>query len=263
MEFTQLKLEIQDEIATILLNNPDKLNPFSIRMGKEFIEALYECEYEESVRCIIVTGEGRAFCAGGDIGEMSDYPEARKGIFFKKLTAEFNNTVKSIRSIPKPVIAAVNGFASGAGFPLALACDLIVASESARFNVAHVQIGLHPDGGTTYFLPRLIGVHKTRELVFMGSVVDAAEARDLNIVNKVVPPDRLMEVTIAMAKSLAMGPSVAIGLAKISIDRGLSENLEGQLEIECQAVAQTAMTHDILEGIEAFLQKRKPVFKGK
>jgi len=262
MDLRELEFEIKGPVAVITMKNPEKLNAFTIRMGKEFIETLYECEYSESVRCIIVTGRGRAFCAGGDIGEMADHPEGRKGIYLKKITTELHNTIKAIRHIPKPVIGAVNGFASGAGFSVALACDLIVASSKARFNVAHIQVGLHPDGGITYFLPRLIGVHKTRELVFTGSIIDASEAKSLNIVNKVVPQEGLMKEAGSLARRLAAGPAFAIGLAKISIDRGLTENLEGQLENERQAIAQTGMTRDFLEGIEAFLQKRKPAFRG-
>lgn len=263
MDFKELKLEIQGPVSIITMNNPEHLNPFSVQMGKEITQAFYECEYQESLRSIVLTGNGRAFCAGGDIKAMADYPKERKAIFFKEITIELNNVIKAIRHLKKPVIAAVNGIASGAGFSLALACDLIIASTRARFNLAHVQVGLHPDGGATYFLPRLIGIHKTCELVFTGSSLDAATAQKLGIVNRVVAPEKVMGEAIAIANELANGPTFAIGMAKMTINRGLTEGLEAQLENERQAIAQTSITHDFIEGITAFLEKRKPAFKGK
>jgi 2-(1,2-epoxy-1,2-dihydrophenyl)acetyl-CoA isomerase len=263
IDFQEITFKFQDRLAIITLNNPDSLNPFSIQMGREITQAVDECEYRNSIRSIIITGNGRAFCAGGDIKAMADYPEEQKAIFFKKITSELNNVIKAIRHIKKPVIAAVNGVASGAGFSLALACDLIIASAEARFNLAHVKLGLHPDGGATYFLPRLIGIHKTFELVFTGSFLDAFTAERLGIVNRIVAPEKVMDDAMALANELANGPPFAIGITKMTINQGLSESLEAQLENERQAIAQTSMTDDFIEGIAAFLEKRNPVFKGK
>ncbi len=263
MDFKELKLEIKDNIGIITMNMPDKLNPFTVSMGEEFVQALYECEYSEDVRCVVLTGAGRAFSAGGDIQGMSDAPDDRKGFFFKEIAMWLHAVIIGIRRIPKPVIAAVNGVASGAGFSLALACDLIYAAEGARFNLAYLNVGLHPDGGATFFLPRLIGVHKTRELVFTGKFLNANEAADLNIVNKVTSAEELENEVLSLAKKLASGPTFAMGLAKESIDKSLQENLEGQLENERQALCKTGVTEDLLEGIKAFLEKRKPVFQGK
>jgi 2-(1,2-epoxy-1,2-dihydrophenyl)acetyl-CoA isomerase len=263
MAFKELQLEIKGSVAIITMNNPDKLNPFSVQMGKEIKQAFYECEYKESVQAIILTGSGRSFCAGGDIKAMADCLEEPKAVFFKEITIELNNVIKAIRCIKKPVIAAVNGIASGAGFSLTLACDLIIASTGARFNLAHVQVGLHPDGGATYFLPRLIGIHKACELVFTGSSLDATTAQRLGIANRVVAPEKVMGEAMAIATELANGPTFAIGMAKMTINRGLTEGLEAQLENERQAISQTSMTHDFIEGITAFLEKRKPTFTGK
>jgi len=263
MGFKELKLKFQGPVSIITMNKPDNLNPFSIQMGKEIIHAFYECEYKESVRSIVLTGNDRSFCSGADIKAMADYPEERKAIFIKEITNELNNVIKAIRCIKKPVIAAVNGIAAGAGFSLALASDLIIASTEARFNLAHVQLGLIPDGGATWFLPRLIGLHKTCELVFTGSFIDGPMAKKLNIVNRVVDPEKLMGEAMALAKKLANGPTFATGMAKMTINRGLTDGLEGQLENERQAIAQTSLTSDFIEGIKAFLEKRKPVFKGK
>jgi len=263
MDFKELKFKVQSRVAIITMNKPNNLNPFSIQMGKEIIRAFYEAEYQEAVRSIVITGSGRAFCAGGDIKAMADYPEKRKAVFFKEITIQLNNAIKAIRCIRKPVIAAVNGIASGAGFSLALACDLIIASTEACFNLAHVHVGLHPDGGATYFLPRIVGLQKTCELVFTGTSIDATKAKSLNIVNRVVASEKMMAEAMAIAEKLANGPTFAIGMAKMTINRGLSEGLECQLENERQAISQTSLTCDFIEGIKAFLEKRKPVFKGK
>ena len=193
---------------------------------------------------------------------MSDYPDDRKAVFFKDITIELNNTIRAIRRISKPVVAAVQGFASGAGFSLALASDMVIAADDSRFNLAHVNIGLHPDGGATYFLPRLIGVHKTRELVFTGKFISAAEALSMNVINEIVPAAELMDKAMGLARKLAAGPTVAIGLAKASIDQGLIENIDSQLENERQAIAKTGTTQDLVEGVNAFMEKRKPEFKG-
>ncbi len=263
MDLKELKLDIQGAVAIVTMNRPDKLNPFTIPMGEEFIQVLYECEYNQDIRCVVLTGEGRAFSAGGDIQAMSDYPDSRKGVFFKEIALRLHEVITALRRMPKPVIAAVNGVASGAGFSMAMACDLVYAVPGVRFNLAYVNIGLHPDGGATYFLPRLIGVQKTRELVFTGRFIDVEEAAELNIVNKIVPQENLMDEVMKQANTLAAGPTLAIALAKSSIDKGLHADLEVQLENERQALSLTGVTEDLREGINAFLEKRKPVFKGK
>jgi 2-(1,2-epoxy-1,2-dihydrophenyl)acetyl-CoA isomerase len=262
MSFKELQFETQGHIAVVTMMNPEQLNAFSIQMGKELINVFYECERKEGILSIVLTGYGRAFCAGGHIKHMADCPEDRKCEFLKNITGELNDVVTTIRRIPKPVIAAVNGVAAGAGFSLALACDLIVASENARFSLAHFNMGLHPDGGAIYFLERVVGIHKTRELVFRRSVIDANTAARLNIVNQVVSPTELNEKAMTLAQELSNGPAIAIGLAKRVIDQGLIESLDGHLENERQAIAQTGRTRDHIEGITAFLEKRKPQFKG-
>jgi 2-(1,2-epoxy-1,2-dihydrophenyl)acetyl-CoA isomerase len=263
MAYQEAELEIKDRVAVLAMNNPDKLNPFSIQMGEDLIQALYECEYNDEVRTIVFTGRGRAFSAGGDIKSMKNYPDEKKAVFLKEITRRLHATINALRRIQKPVIAAVNGFASGAGFSLALSCDMVLAAEDARFNLAYVQVGLHPDGGSTYFLPRIVGIQKTLELYYTGSFIDAVEAVRLNLVNRVVPKENLMEEAVSLAGNLAKGPAVAMGLAKETVNRTFMEGLEGQLENERQAISKTSMTQDFLEGIDAFFGKRKPEFQGK
>lgn len=263
MNFKEIELNIEASVATITLNNPQKLNPFTIPMGQELVRAFYECEYNDAVKAVILIGAGKGFSSGGDIQGMASYPDDRKAVFFKDIVRELNSVITAIRRLPKPVLAAVNGVASGAGFSLALACDLAYAAKGVKFNLAHVNVGLHPDGGATYFLPRLIGVHKTRELVFTARFITAEEALQLNIINAVFAADKLMEEVAGIAKKLASGPSMAIALAKGSIDRSLEVSLTEQLEIERQAIAITGASEDLLEGVKAFMEKRPPKFTGK
>ena len=259
----ELKLERYGPCLLVSLSCPENLNAFSLRMGQEIIHTFYECERDGDIKSIILTGEGRAFCSGGNIKDMERAAQDRKGEFLKEIAGKLNRVVTAMRRVPKIVIAAVNGVASGAGFSLALASDLIVAADNARFNLAHRNVGLHPDGGAVYFLEHTIGVYKTRELVYRGSVLDAVTAEKLNIVNRVVTPEELKQEALALGRELSEGPNIAMGLAKRTIDLGLNENLDAHLENERQAIARTGETQDHIEGLRAFSERRRPMFKGR
>lgn len=262
MNYETVILQKETGVATITLNHPDKLNAWNEQLITEFVKAVDEVDQDDTVGALIVTGAGRAFCAGGDLSlplfDMRGYSlEMRK--FFQKV----NLMPLCLRNLKKPVIAAVNGPAMGAGCALAMACDIIIASEAAIFGLAFVNVGYHPDGGASYFLPRLVGVNKACELIFTGKTIDAIEAERIGLVNQVVPADSLLATTKELALRLANGPLLAIGLAKSCIYKGLQMTLEQALENETQAASLTLQTADQKEGTRAFLEKRKPVYKGK
>ena len=258
----EIKVEYFGPSALITLACPQTLNAFSVKMGQALLSAFAECERDKIITSIVLTGEGRAFCAGGNVKDMACAAQEKKGEFLKEIAGVLNRVVTEMRRMPKIIIAAVNGIASGAGFSLALASDLIIAAEDARFNLAHRNVGLHPDGGAIYFLQHIIGAYKTRELVYRGSIIDASTALNLNIANRVVVAEKLREEALALGRELSEGPTFAMGLAKITLDHGFNASLDTHLENERQAIAKTGATQDHVEGINAFLQKRTPLFKG-
>ncbi|MFQ5925514.1 MAG: enoyl-CoA hydratase/isomerase family protein [Dehalococcoidia bacterium] len=262
MQYENIIYEKRDQVATITLNRPQSLNALDPAMGQELVDCLIRCSEDADCRALILTGAGRAFCAGGDVKDMRASMEDSPQLLLKRLTIQFHTIVSDIRRMNKPVIAAVKGVASGAGFPLALACDLVIAAEGTRFNAAYVLIGLSPDGGLTYFLPRLVGLQRASQLFFSGDVVDAERGLEMGFVNQVVKEEELMEVAYALASRLASAPTLAIAEAKQLINCSLSESLESQLENERQAIARSAGTEDFKEGISAFFEKRKASFKG-
>ena len=261
MNYQTILITKEENVATITLNRPEVMNAVNEEMLKELVEATREVGDDEAVKAVILTGAGRAFCAGGDL-EAPMY-KITNSAEMRRLIAEFGKIPLNLRNMLKPVIAAVNGAAVGAGLGFALAADIIIASERARFGHVYRNIGLMSDCGSIYFLPRLIGVSKACEIIFTGKIIDAREAERIGLVNKVVPADQLEAVTKELALKLAKGPSVAIGLAKISIYQGLGMDLPTAIEWEARAHAISMLTEDMQEGIKAFKDKREPVFKGK
>ena len=261
MNYQTIMITKEDGIATITLSRPEVMNAVNEEMLKELVEATREVGDDEAVKAVILTGAGRAFCAGGDL-EAPMY-KITNSAEMRGLVAEFGKIPLNLRNMPKPVIAAVNGAAVGAGLGFALAADIIIASERARFGHVYRNIGIMSDCGAIYFLPRLIGVSKACEIIFTGKIIDAREAERIGLVNQVVPADQLEAVTKELALKLAKGPSVAIGLAKISIYQGLGMDLPTAIEWEARAHAISMLTEDMKEGIKAFKEKREPVFKGK
>ena len=255
--------EVADQVATITLNRPERLNALTPTMRQELLDAVIESEVREDVRAIVLTGAGRGFCSGGDVKAMNEANEAgRHTALTDKVAPVRDKAVLAMREVGKPLIAAVNGPAAGAGMNIALACDIRIASTSARFGQTFSRRGLHPDWGGTYFLPRLVGMARACELIWSGRMIDAEEALELGIVSKLTDPEALMSTTVEMALTFAAGPPVAIGLAKRAMYRGMDTSLREALEFETYAQNICSETRDAREGIRAFVEKREPEFSG-
>ena len=259
-----LLYEIRDGIATITLNRPDRLNAFTLEMIDLWVEALQDARENDAVRVVVVTGAGRAFCSGGDVGNMaSGSREAMTGLQHKQWLEVVHRVPLTLETLDKPVIAALNGAAAGAGLDMALMCDLRFAAEGARFSEAYVKVGLIPGDGGTYFLPRLVGPARALELLWTGDFVDAREAERIGLVNRVVPPDQLMPTTYEFAGRLASGPTVAIRTIKRAVYQGLRTDLRAHLDLISSHMAFIRQTEDHREGARAFVEKRPPQFKGR
>ncbi|MBI3015532.1 MAG: enoyl-CoA hydratase [Candidatus Tectomicrobia bacterium] len=266
MPYDTILWEMKNNVAQITLNRPDQLNALNIPMCREVMSALEICQSDPQVRCVTVTGAGRAFCFGGDVKLMLESVQrgdSEGERFLRELVFYLHGMISAIRRLEKPVVGAVNGVASGAGFSLALACDLVLASDAARFNQAYVKIGLSVDGGSSYFLPRHLGMKKAAELFFTGDMIDAAKAFELGIVNRVVPADELNRAAFDLASRLAEGATLAMGRTKMLLNSCFHESLESQMEIERQLIRQSTRSQDFAEGIRAFAEKRSPKFQSR
>ncbi len=252
---------LEGSIALITLNRPASRNALNRRLAEELLELLRRCAGEE-VRAVLITGAGKAFSAGGDLLELWGGIEGEGEDLDVILQETYHPPILRLIGLPKPVIAAVNGPAVGAGCDLALACDLRLASEEARFGEVFSRVGLAPDCGGSYLLPRLVGVGKALELIFTGEIIDAAEALRIGLVNRVVPAAKLMEESLEVARALAEGPTLALGLAKRNVWQGLGLGLEAALAREAEAQGRLARTSDFREGVAAFREKREPRFRG-
>jgi len=262
--YETIRVAIAERIATITLNRPESLNAFNNLMGQELLDALQACGQDDSVRVVLLGGEGRAFSAGGDVKAMAACLKAGEPVrFFQRLIPLLHPVLVEMTRLPKPIVGRVHGFASGYGMSLALGCDLVVAAESARFNMAYVLVGLAPDGGSSYFLPRFAGIKRALEIFFTGDFMEAQEAQRLGIVNRVVPDAELEQATLEVARKLAKGPPLAMAEAKRLVYRSLGETLERQLEDEREAIQRSAATQDFSEGVSAFLEKRRASFQGR
>lgn len=255
--FETIKFEINNSVAWLTLNRPDKLNAFTEQMNHEVIQAVKEAAKNNEIRCLVITGEGRAFCSGEDIGGLGE--ETNHGEILRN---RYNPMVKQLASLEKPVIAAINGVAAGAGVSLALACDFRIASEKASLIEAFIHIGLIPDSGNLYYLPRLVGQAKALELAVLGEKISAEDAKEIGLVTKVVSIENWEEEVSAFAQKLAKLPTKAIGLIKRYINESWNANLDEMLEKEAYGQRTAGLTEDHQEGVAAFLEKRKPEFKG-
>jgi len=251
--------EEKNNVLVVTLNRPEKLNCFNREMALQLISVLDKAENNNNVRAIIITGMGKAFCAGQDLSEAID----PNGPGIKKIVGEhYNPIILKIRSIEKPIIAVINGVAAGAGANIALACDIIYASKSASFIQAFSKIGLIPDSGGTYTLPRLVGFNLASALMISGDKLSADDAKNFGIVYKVFDDENLMELSIASAIKIAAMPTKAIGLTKRLLNKTYTNSLEQQLVLEKNLQIEAANTLDYKEGVNAFLEKRNPDFKG-
>jgi 2-(1,2-epoxy-1,2-dihydrophenyl)acetyl-CoA isomerase len=264
MSESKILLTTDAGVATITLNRADKSNAFDDEMTRELLDALKQVERDAAVRAVVLTGAGKNFCAGQD---LTSFVERRKNspdfTVREHLLQGYNRAVNKIRTIEKPFIAAVNGAAAGAGLGICCACDIRYASENAKFRMAFIGIGLAPDSGTSFMLPRLVGFGRALEMALTNELMDAQEALAAGLVTKVIAPDELMEVTDSLAKQLANAPTRAIGLTKRAFNRALDMDLEGALDYEAYIQNIAIETADHQEGVNAFLEKRSPSYKGK
>jgi 2-(1,2-epoxy-1,2-dihydrophenyl)acetyl-CoA isomerase len=254
-----LRVEADGAVATITLDRPDALNALTIPVKVALLDALRSIGEDRSTRAVVLTGAGRAFCAGQDLAERDDPSAPPLDV---ELRERYNPIVRAIRALDQPVIAAVNGVAAGAGASLAFACDLRIASTDARFVLAFGRIGLVPDSGATWFLPRLVGAARAAEIALIGDPIDAEEALRIGLVNRVVPVDTLMAEARAMADRLAAGAPLALSLTKHALQRSWSIDLGEALEGEARHQGEAGSTADHAEGLAAFREKRPPRFTG-
>jgi enoyl-CoA hydratase/carnithine racemase len=261
MGYQALTLEKKNSIATITLNRPESMNALNKKLSEEVGLAIEEAGKDDAIRVLVITGAGRAFCAGGDLKDLPLTPG--NPVASKETLEGWHKTLISIRRLEKPVIAAVNGVAMGGGMDLALMCDIRIASEHARFGETYVRIGGVPDGGGTYLLPRLIGTARACELLFTGDIIDAHQAEILGLVNKVVPADKLISSAMELAGKIAGGSPMSLALIKRAIYMGDTQDIEAAFRYIALMTAVCMESQDAQEGVAAFVQKRPPVFKGK
>lgn len=260
METKTIHFTIERGIATLTMNRPENLNAINLEMLDEMLRAIFSCTNNRDVRVIILRGEGRAFSSGGDIKVMENILDQDAYTFMLDWIKRVHLLEMQLRTIPKPVIASIQGVASSQGMNLALACDLRIAAESASFSQSFINLGLTSEG--TYFLPRLVGVGKATELFFTGESVPASEALALGIVNRVVPDDQLGEETMRWAQRMAQGPTEALGRTKLLINSGYRNQMDQHLAQESTLIAETARSEDFREAVKAFIEKRDPQFRG-
>lgn len=258
--FEFLKMDVQDGIATITLNRPEVFNAFNDGMSYELQDALKKAERDEQVRTVVLTGEGKAFCSGQDL-KASAGVENRS--FSDSLHKRYNPIIRAMRNMPKPIIGRINGVAAGAGCSLALACDVIVAAEEATFIEVFINIGLVPDSGSSFFMPKMLGAAKAFEFCSMGTKIKAIEAAQMGMINRAVPMAELDGTVKQFADYYAQAPTKSIGLIKKMLNKAQNSSLDEMLEYEayCQEIA--GRSEDYKEGVKAFIEKRKAQFKGR
>ncbi len=259
-EYKTLLFEIDNHVARITLNRPQGANTLNMQMAIELFQAALLCDEEPEVRAVLIASTGKIFCAGGDLKEFAG--QEQLSAHLKELTTYLHAATSRLARMDAPVVAAVNGTAGGAGMSLVCACDIVYAAQSARFTMAYTRAGLTPDGSSTYFLPRLVGLRRAFELSLTNRMLSAQEALEWGILTRVLPDDDVLDEAAALAAQLAAGPTKAFGATKRMLHTSMTESLETQMEIETRAIADIVRTSDAREGVTAFLEKRKPEFRG-
>lgn len=262
MTYQTISFDVANGVARLALNRPDAANAFNPELCRELFEAAIACDERDDIRAVLLTGEGSMFSAGGDLKYFSAQGE-NLGAALKEITGYLHAAITRMAHMDAPVVGAINGMAAGAGFSLAAACDFTFAGQSSRFTLAYTAAGLSPDGSSTWFLPRLIGLRRARELMLTNRMLSADEAYDLGIVDRLVPDDTLMDEAMAQATAFAAGPTKAYGATKRLLQDTWTNGLETQMDRETRSISDLTRTADAREGIDAFVNKRKPSFEGK
>ena len=264
MAYETIKLNLDEGVAEITLNRPERLNAWTDQFGSELRSAIHSDAADDSVRAVLITGAGRGFSSGADVKEMLERGSEGGEVpdVGKLLRERYHPIIKGIRELPKPVIAAVNGPAVGIGCSLALACDLIWAAESAIFGLAFVNIGLAPDGGSTFLVPAAVGKARALEMALLGEPVSAEQALDWGLINRVVPDGELMDEARGLARRMAVGPTRSYAGSKRMLNNSVMRIMDEQLDLEADVQSEMARSADLLEGAAAFVEKREPKFKG-
>lgn len=263
MDFETVKYDLNETVATITMNRPEALNALSLQLSKD-LRATIEKAIEEAARAVVLTGEGRAFCSGGDLREMRSMwqKEGRIEAFLEEPLKALHDVIRLIRETPIPFLAAVQGVCAGAGTNFALACDLVFASENASFNEAFVRIGLSPDCGGSFFLPRAVGEKIAAELFMTGDTLSAERALQIGMINRIVAPENLINEAVKTARQLALAPTAVVGRVKRMLNASFSNNLSQQLDLEHECQIESGKSNDFKEGVQAFFEKRAPKFSG-
>ncbi|MEC8645244.1 MAG: enoyl-CoA hydratase-related protein [Pseudomonadota bacterium] len=262
MKLETLDFSISNNIATITLNRPENANALNPIMAKELSNMAIECDENKDIRAVIIEGSGKMFCAGGDLKAFSDAGDSAPALI-KQMAGDLHIAISRFSRMDAPTIAAINGTAAGAGFSIAISADVVISTKSAKFVMAYTNAGLSPDGSSTYFLPRRIGDRRARELMLTNRVLSAEEALDWGLINKIVDQKNLSTTTRELAEEFASGPTLAYGKVKNLLNASFDNGLETQMELETRGISDMARSSDGREGIQAFLNKRKPNFKGK
>ncbi|HEX2173254.1 MAG TPA: enoyl-CoA hydratase-related protein [Dehalococcoidia bacterium] len=265
MDYQDIEFHVEDGIAWLLLNRPSAMNGLTMRMSQELGDAVRRCNTDAAIRCVVIGGNGRAFCAGADVKEFGNQLSGGDvSTYVRQLADDLHlNVVIALRRLPKIVVGMINGVVAGGGLGLSLIGDYRIASDQARFTSAYSNIAVNPDGGSTYLLPRIIGPSRALELYLTNDVVGADRALELGLVHKVVPADDLLKETAAFAGRMAAGPTLAYAKAKHLYHVSLSNDLVTQLDLESEYISQSVTTEDFRNGVEAFMNKAKPTFRGR
>ena len=261
MDLRSIEFSVKENVANLVLNQPERGNVMNLEAAKELLAVAMECDENPEVRAVLIRANGPMFCGGGDLKTFVKHGDNLPA-YLKEITTYLHSAISRLTRQPAPVICAVHGFAAGGGFSLAISSDLVLASRSAKFTMAYTKVGLTPDGSSTYFLPRLVGLRRALELALTNRVLSADEAVEWGLATRVTSDEDLVSEAEALARKLAGGTTWALGTAKRLLHGGFNESLETQMEMETRAIADSGRRHDAREGIRAFVEKRQPEFTG-
>jgi 2-(1,2-epoxy-1,2-dihydrophenyl)acetyl-CoA isomerase len=261
MSYDSLVFEVKDGVGLIRLNRPDDGNAITLQTVNELLDVAMRCDEDPEVRAVVLTGSGKMFCVGGDLKAFAAQGD-RVSFYLKKVTQAFHAVISRFNWMDAPVVGAINGTAAGGGFSLALTTDIAIAAESAKFTMGYTKIGLAPDGSSSYFLARMVGLRRAKEMALLNPILSAKQALEWGLINQVVADDQVLPAALEIAYHLAKGPTLALGEAKRLILSGATESLESQMEKESRAIAAMAGKVDGREGVAAFIGKRTPKFTG-